>query len=313
VTLLEKERETHLAEESELHLRMRTAASELEITTPAAPSLFAMNDRTKKILMGAMLPLLAGFTLLIGSSMASKTWRAEVMADRLGLPILAEDARGKGTLRADEARGLSLRIRQFVPESGAAVLVSSLNEGGGVDHLVTELARYFAMRNEHVLILDSRIAQSQAGELAALIDKRVDGSAPAVVPHASANNAAGPGMPGLVQYLVFEGQDPKRFMFHTRLPGVDYLPAGGPYPVTDALASEPMDELLEGLRQEYTLLLLVGPAVTWDVDTEILAAYVDGMIVVLNNPLGTFSADLEGFFRSLKEKNAPLLGSVICV
>jgi Mrp family chromosome partitioning ATPase len=121
------------------------------------------------------------------------------------------------------------------------------------------------------------------------------------------------GVSGLVQYLVFEGQDHAQFIYHTRIPGVDYMPSGGPYPVTDALASEPMAELVQIVKQEYTLVLVVGPALARSVDTEILAAYADGMIVVLNNPLGSFSPAIEEVINALKEKHAPLLGTAICV
>src|SRR5438105_7522416 len=116
-----------------------------------------------------------------------------------------------------------------------------------------------------------------------LVERRADGQPPEVVPldaDVSGTEAGGLGVAGLVQYLVFEGQDHAQFIYHTRLPGVDYMPAGGPYPVTDALASEPMAELVQTVRQEYTLLLVVGPALARSVDTEILAAYADGMIVV---------------------------------
>ena len=298
---------------------MRDVTGELRISSPATPSLIALSNRKKQSVIGFVVPLLIGLGLMIGRELTTKTLRAEVMADRLRLPILAESDSGGNPqaagLSSDQSRALSLRIRQYVPGEGGAVLISSLNERNGVDPLVTDLARYFAMRNEHVLILDARIAQAQSRDLAAMIERRVDGQAPEVVPWvATGPGAAGPGVAGLVQYLVFEGQSYTTFTYqNSRLPGVDYMPAGGPYPVTDALASEPMDEMLKTLRKVYTLILIIGPSVTRDVDTEILAAYADGMVLVLNQPLGTFSPPVEQFVRSLKQKNAPLLGSVICV
>jgi hypothetical protein len=135
-------------------------------------------------------------------------------------------------------------------------------------------------------------------------------SSPALV---GTTTTGGVGLPGLVQYLVFEGQNPSDFIHTTRIPSVEYMPSGGPYPVTDALASEPMNELVGAVSKKYSLVLVVGPAVTRTVDTEILSAYANGVIVLLNEPLSSFSPSLESFFRSLKDKNAPLLGSVICV
>jgi Mrp family chromosome partitioning ATPase len=318
VEILEKERLELRQKESELDQQLGNVAGELRINSDVMSS-FPLSDRKKQSIIGFGIALVLGLGLMIGRELTTKTLRAEVMADRLRLPILAESDSGSSEqasgLSSNQSRALSLRIRQYVPGEGAAVLISSLNERNTIDPLVTDLARYFAMRNEHVLILDARIAQAQARVLAGLIERRVDGEAPEVVPWvANGPGAAGPGVAGLVQYLVFEGQSYTTFTYqNSRLPGVDYMPAGGPYPVTDALASEPMDDLLKTLRKVYTLILVVGPAVTRDVDTEILAAYVDGMVLVLNNPLGTFSPTVEHFMRSLKQKHAPLLGSVICV
>jgi Mrp family chromosome partitioning ATPase len=99
----------------------------------------------------------------------------------------------------------------------------------------------------------------------------------------------------------------------TQITAVDYLPAGGPYPVTDVLASEAMRDLLEACRKKYSLILLLGPAVSKSIDTEILAAYVNGLVLVLNEPLGACTPETRSFFQSLKEADVPLLGAVLCV
>jgi Mrp family chromosome partitioning ATPase len=308
VAELDNARVTLVEQKSNVSRFLRNAASELEVVgAGASSSPSPISDFKKQLLIGFLIFALPCFALLTAHGMRSALWRAEVLSDRLRLPILAQ--------ASSETRALSLRIRQLVPNNGGAVLISSLNEGNGVDQLVSGLARYAAMRDEHVLILDGRIARTQAAALQALIERRADGQPPEVVPSTDGDGDGDvePGMAGLAQYLVFEDQSYTKFTYHTHHPGVDYMPAGGPYPVTDALASEPMNELVQTLRKEYTLLLVLGPAMARSVDTEILAAYVDGMVFVLNNPLSVFSSDVEDFVRSLREKNAPLLGSVLCV
>ena len=74
------------------------------------------------------------------------------------------------------------------------------------------------------------------------------------------------------------------------------------------LGSEPA-----ALRQRYTIILLVGPAVSLVVDTEILAAYADGVILVVNEPLSSYTPAVDDLFRSLREKEVPLVGAVLCV
>jgi hypothetical protein len=117
-----------------------------------------------------------------------------------------------------------------------------------VDRLVNDLSGFFAMRDEKVLILDARIAHSRGDSLFRLLER--PGQAPPleVVPDDGDGAAEGPSRPGLVQYLVFEGQKLSAFIYPTRTPAVEYMPSGGPFSVTDALASDSMKELLDGLR-----------------------------------------------------------------
>jgi hypothetical protein len=293
-----------------LEERLAGAAEELRVSQPATPSILPISDARKKFMIGFLVPLLLGLGLMVGREMLTTAWRAETLADRLGLPILA---RVSPEAAADVGRGLSLRIRQSVPDEGGVVLLGSLNDGPAIDQLVGRVSRYLGMRNERALILDARIAHAQADGLVALIDRRADGKPLEVAPPDSLNAKQEPGLVGLIQYLVFEGQDFGEFTYRTRLPNVDYLPAGGPYALTDALASEPMEELIAALRQRYTIILLVGPAVSLVVDTEILAAYADGVILVVNQPLSSYTPAVEDLFRSLREKDVPLVGAVLCV
>lgn len=107
-------------------------------------------------------------------------------------------------------------------------------------------------------------------------------------------------------------RDESLFIWPTRIQAVDYFPAGGPYKVSDVLASQAMKDLLDTLGKTYTLILLVGPALSYTVDTEILAAYAHGIAVVLNELLRGLTPSVAQFVQSLREANAPLLGAVLC-
>src|SRR5262249_16936511 len=155
----------------------------------------------------------------------TRGWQAETVAETLGLPILARSRPGRAgsdragkpvRLRADESRGVALRIRQYTPETGAVILLSSLNYGPVVAHLVIDLSHHFAMRNEKVLVLDARIANSSEEGLPRLIARRINPNPMEVAPaEKTSSGQASPGTTGLVQYLVFEGQDPARFIVPT--------------------------------------------------------------------------------------------------
>jgi Mrp family chromosome partitioning ATPase len=215
---------------------------------------------------------------------------------------------GRTLLDPTAVRGLALRLRQFVPDKGGTILFSPIVDSPVVDDLVASVSRFLGMRDERVLIVDTRLADPGPAALVRHVERPVEimaadgGSAP----------RRAPGLAGLVQFLVFEGHDVKDFIHSTGLGSVDLLPAGGPYPLTDVLASEPMKEMLNRLRKEYSVILMVGPAATHTTDTEILAAYVHGMVVVLNGQ-DSGEVPLPAFFQSLREANAPLLGSVLCV
>jgi len=320
VDVLQKEHDLRRAKKGELELRLRNVGSELEISSAAEPSVIPAVDFKKKLALGFLVPVLLCFGMMVVRDMASTAWRAETLADKLHLPVLARSPPGGrppgqvAELSLDECRALSLRIRQFLPEDGAVVLVSSLNNGPANDPLIKGVSRYLGMRNERVLILDARIAQAEALGLGSAIEQRADGKAVEVVPGEAAAISPALGPVGLVQALVFDGQNWPEFTYHTRMAGVDYIPSGGPYPVTDVLACESMDELLKAVRQQYTIILLVSPALSRNVDTEILAAFADGMIVVLDEPLSTFSAAALQLVDSLRDaKPELLLGSVLCV
>jgi hypothetical protein len=313
----QKERDGLRIKQGELDLRLRNVGSELEISSAAEPSLIPSVDFKKKLAMGFLVPALLCFGALVVRDMTLPAWRAETIAERLRLPVLARASRkhrphGGAELSSDEFRALSLRLRQFLPQEGAVFLVSSLNDGPGFNPLVSGVSRYLGMRNERVLILDARIAQAEAQGLASAIEQRADGKAIEVVGGEAAGAAVGP--VGLVQALVFDDQNWSEFTYHLRMAGVDYIPSGGPYAITDVLATETMDQLLQNARKKYTMILLLGPNLGRGVDTEILAAYADGMMVVIDEPLGTYTREIQDLVQTLKDaKPDLLLGSVVCV
>src|SRR5262249_4993613 len=149
--------------------------------------------------------------LLVGFEMTTPAWKAESLADKLKLPLLARSASKAGVLSANETRGLSLRIRQYVPDAGGVILLSTLNDDPSVDQMVSDLSRFFAARDEKVLVLDARIAKTEGDKLPRLLGRQVVRGPVEVVPEGQSTARGKAGsvvVSGLVQYLVFEGIDP---------------------------------------------------------------------------------------------------------
>jgi Mrp family chromosome partitioning ATPase len=278
---------------------LRTLGSEVKIDTPATPQRDPFASNFKKLAaMVFVAPMGLFFSGMVLFDVVSNLGTARTLARRLKLPVLGRfPAPGKAAVPA-ESRALALRLRQSVAEPGAVLLVTPLSGRSGVNELVCDVTRYLALQDEKVLILDGRIGDSQ--EMA---------PPPWVSPLESMSNGTST---GLVQYLVFDGQSVWDSILPTRLPGVEYLPAGGPCSTTDVLASQQMRDLLQTLRQHYSLIVIAGPSADHPIDTEILSGYADGVLAVVGGSAGAFPPDAEELVRSLQDAGAPLLGAVVC-
>jgi Mrp family chromosome partitioning ATPase len=309
---------------------------EFLVESPAVPSASPVSSSTNKIMIGTFtVPMLLLVLGIVGMAMFSPRWRAESLAERMRLPVLARAdaaaplANPAKQLSPEESRSLALRLRQYVPQPGAAILLSSLCDGDDIDELIGDLSQSLAMRDERVLIIDARLSKGRLAPLVKMVERPVETvTASSIQARDMVESGAGltlevaddgevmldeadPCYAGLGQYLIFAEQNPTAFIHPTTTRGVSLLAAGGDCPGLDALASEPMKNLLSQVRNDYSIILLVGPAVTQTTDTEILAAYADGIVVVMNGSCGHDAADR--CVQALKDVNAPLLGAVVCV
>lgn len=317
---LEKQQLALVEQLSLLHQLRNITSDEFGIHMKAKAAAQPVSSNAKKVFIVAFgIPMLLFMGLLVAFDLVTSAWSPAAWSGKVGLPILGRVSvgeTGSGKTQAvmqDECRALALRLRQYIPQAGGTILFSCLNDGREADDLIVGLSSYFAMRDERIIIVDARIGADQSEAVSTL----VEGLAPLMPSHSSsadatpAGNDVSQGNPGLVQYLVFEGQNSANFIFPTSIPAVEYMPSGGPYPISDVLATPPMKDLLDDLRKKYSLVLVMGPSLFHTVDTEILAAYAKGIILVLNGVVDDL-APVEEFVQSLKEANAPLLGTVIC-
>lgn len=266
-----------------------THLTELEIIAPAKTSAIPIANSDKKVAFLAFaIPLFLFLGGVVTLEMSSVRWRSESFARKWNLRVLARIASkegGKSALDGEVTRALSLRLRQYLPESGAVLLFGSLENRAGNEDLCRALARSLVLRGERVLLIDARLA----------------GRPP----------QADPAM-GLFQCLNNGRLEKNLAIQPTPTKGLDVLPAGGPSDQADLLASQPMKDLMEDLRKTYTMIFLQGPRLQCATDTEILAAYAQGFVLVVDgNPYAQPAA--EGALRSLQELQVPVLGAVLAV
>jgi Mrp family chromosome partitioning ATPase len=245
----------------------------------------------------------------------------ETVAEKMGLPVLARLPVDRGASRPrqlaggrpDRARGLALRLRQIVTDPGSIILFTPSSDGEEAQQLVCDVSRYYALRDERVLILDARIAETPSeSPLAGMLpvtSVKVEGGRFNAQGTPAPENGNGVGS-SLVKYFLYECDEPADLIVPTPVPAVDYMPAGGPYPTTDVFATYRMKELVEAIRKQYSMILMVGPSLSHGTDVEILASYVNAIVVVLNKGAKTTPGVAESL-QSLKEAKAPLMGSVI--
>lgn len=116
---------------------------------------------------------------------------------------------------------------------------------------------------------------------------------------------------GLTNLLVDREARPQDFVRETLLPGLHVL-TSGPLPPnpSELLASRRMSELIEELKPHYGVVLFDSPPVVAVADAAILAAKVDGVLLVVRSHKSKNDMALEA--KSLLDKaNANILGVVV--
>ena len=243
--------------------------------------------------------IFVSFALVLALELLGARWTSELAAEKIGLPLIGRVSAKGHPLRTQQLRALALRLRQYLPEPGTVVVFSSLSEPGRVDETIDELASFLALRDERVLILDTRLAVhavAVAGPVGVFPDERSDEL----------------GLPprGLSDYLTFAINDIDEICHPAEGFGVDRLPPGEAEVPADAFATHRMSDLLAELRQRYSILLMVAPSLAHSVDLQILTALAQGFVAVVDVP-GRVGPEVRRTLSDLLELGAPVLGQLV--
>ncbi|MDX2036731.1 MAG: hypothetical protein SFX72_08770 [Isosphaeraceae bacterium] len=298
------ERQAAAAGLNDMNKLVNMRVQELVVVNPAAPSAYPISNR--KILIIAFLLLGMGTTVagvLLIEFLTSTGPTSETLVSNLGLTVLERfDCLEHGVGRwleteSSEAfplRLFALRLRQAIRSASGVCLFSSVNESSAGAWLVLPLAHCLSRRDERVLVIDAGGDPEDAAAIEAIL-----------APYVEADERA-----GLAGYLGFLKVDPDEVVLPTTLPAVDCLPHGDGRISVDSLATHRMSEMIEALRERYTMILVIGPRADQQVDLELLAARSDGMIFLGDDRSGRCVKSVSGI-RMLAELGAPILGAVI--
>ena len=269
-------------------------------TTPGGP----VRPRTElNTFIGALAGLfVAGIVISVYEYLDDTLKTKEEVEAAAGIPTLGSVARfGRGNL---ERRGLTVASEDRTPAAEAyrvlrtnlqfstldarALLVSSANPKEGKTTTVANLGVAIAQTGQRVIVVDSDLRR------------------PALHGIFGLSSAA-----GLTNALLLGGQDLEQLLQQTRFENLRVL-ASGPLPPNPAelLNSPRMDSVIQTLRQRADILLFDSPPTGAVADASILAAKVDGAILVVDAGRPRAEA-LRSACEALSRSKTKVLGAVL--
>jgi hypothetical protein len=263
------------------------------------PALVAAPPRSNKkmlaiLVFGGLMSL--SVLGLIGHAWLTQSPRRGVRT--CNLPILAESEDGSppGPARAlMEARRLALQLREPVRQSGGLILFAPADETVQTEDVVWQLARYLALWDETVVIVDARVLEQPAPS-----DGSGDESDRQV-----ACRSADPS-----DWQCFQVPDAPAIVQPIGRSGIGYLAARGVFPDPDSFASAAMHTLLVQLADQYDRVLVIGPPLDRSLGAEILATFADGAVVAFHREAEE-SADSRRAVDAIRAAGVAWVGALV--
>ncbi|MGD1832212.1 MAG: polysaccharide biosynthesis tyrosine autokinase [Sphaerochaetaceae bacterium] len=156
-------------------------------------------------------------------------------------------------------------LRLQHPEHGTTFLVTSTSKGEGKSTVAINLATVYGRQDEHVLIIDAQIRTSETPSALHAF----------CLPESLESHPAGIG-----EYLSYKVASSEEIINQTIIPGVDIILRNEKAVIPDLLQSARMAELMEELKQMYSIIIIEGAPVDECVDSEILTNYSDVLLFV---------------------------------
>ena len=186
-------------------------------------------------------------------------------------------------------------LRLKYPKQGATFLVTSTTKGEGKSTTAINLATVFGRQDEHVLVIDAQIRNTEK-------------SSPFHAYYMKDSSQTPPN--GLGEYLSYKVASSEEIISHTILPGVDMILKNEEAIIPDLLQSARMATLMQELKQRYSIIIVEGAPVNECVDSEILTNYADTILFVTGCDMLRPTVIQRALTR-LKNTNIPLEGIIL--
>jgi Mrp family chromosome partitioning ATPase/uncharacterized protein involved in exopolysaccharide biosynthesis len=290
--------------EAELMRALRTLDSgfaDFIVVSEAKPPLLP-SQFSKKIMFGAvfMLVFSGGFFIIIIIEAMDKTIKSAKEAQlKLELPILEEipqfaDVKSLTPENSDFSPHslfsiLARKVRRQVPDRGAKIMVVSALHKEGRSMLSMNLAACLGRQDERVLHVCADLRGENADVLKWLALRE------------------GREAFGLGEYLSYECDMPEDVISQTFLPGVECVPRVSCNVIPDLLGSYRMQEFLDGVSENYSVILIDGPPVLPYVDAQLLCKSVDAVLFVVKSRCYKWTQVRDAIER-IRETGKPVFG-----
>ncbi|MBI9093397.1 MAG: hypothetical protein JEY71_00800 [Sphaerochaeta sp.] len=192
-------------------------------------------------------------------------------------------------------RILARPLRLKYPKQGSTILVTSAAKGEGKSTTVINLATVFGRQDEHVLVIDAQIRYTEK---------------PSPFHTYCIKDSLGNYQKGLGEYLSYKVASCEDIISPTVLPGVDIILKNEEAIIPDLLQSARMSDLMQELKQLYSIIIVEGASVGECVDSEILTNYSDTILFVTACDTLRPSVIQKSLTR-LKNTNIPLEGLIL--
>lgn len=188
----------------------------------------------------------------------------------------------------ERLRSLRSQLNQSWIQKGRKSLVLVSDEAGsGCTELAANLAVVFAQLGERTLLVDADLRDSQQHLLFKLTNRQ-----------------------GLTDILA-DRADIGCINKINRLPGLSVLTSGTPAPNPQELLARPQFKLLlDELEQRYDVIVIDSPALEGCVDAQVIAAPVQGVVLVANQH-ETKAQALQDAVSLIRNTGAQVLGCVL--
>lgn len=283
---------------------------EFSVISPAETGGFPVSSNRKKMFVGIafVVMLLAGTSVAAFDVLLCGIIPADAQVELIGLPVLervgelVDDDEDSVLNYGEPVRSLALRFRQMIPNNGSVILLSSLSPSPRFSGFLVDLAECFALRDERILIVDTRLSEDGLGEFADLIE-------PSVIAEQDLDSGGEKTfLPGLSDWLTFRVNSICDVVYPTTIAGTDCILPGNS-PIGEEFATLRMADLIQFTRTGYSLVLLVAPEADLKSELQILSAHADG-IAFSFEPAESLNHGVAGTVSSLSTMGAPMVGAI---